>query len=334
MINLKKVIEKKMIGQFFIHLLLLSVFICCLITPAEAQVVGTGTCYTTCCQSSVCESGSFFCTESFATQSACQARLAQGTAVCQDYGFPSYCTITAFSGSCSGGGGSSSGGGSFQNPALNEALSEFAGNTPTAGTGGLSQGFGTNNKVAQEQGEASFTKHANSNNEAWLREAAARIGVHNNSGLPANNQAGDSRALTGAERAANFFTAWITPSKTTVSPLTGDSVPRESADYQANYIGGVVIPTIDQNNPPVNQINGGGKPITGAGITGEGAKANAKDTPPPPSPETPKTPQVQGRVQTGASACRDPKWLFNSQTQMCYPNPKSCEAADKKGICQ
>ena len=318
---------KKVTGQFFVSLLLLSTFIC-FSTPAQAQVVGTGTCFTTCCPPAGCESGSFFGSENFSTQAACQARLAQGTAICQDYGFPAYCTITSFSGTCSGG-GSTGGGGSLQTPAVREALSDFAGNTPTAGTGGLSQGFGTNNKVAQEQGEASFTKHANASNDAWLREAAARIVVHNNGGNRANNQAGDSRELTGAERAAIFFTAWITPSKTTVSPLTGDSVPRESADYQANYIGGVVIPLVDQANPPVNEIRSGGQ-----AITGEGVKVGAKDTPPPPSPETPKTPQVQGRVQTGSTACRDPKWLFNSQTQMCYPNPKSCEAADKTGICQ
>jgi hypothetical protein len=301
---------------------------------AQADWVGTGTCCVTCCAAGSCASSCGSGSESFATQSDCLSRLAQGTGVCQAY-IGAGCTVDSFTpGMCTSTGGSSGGSGSgtslgtfFENPAVQEALPGFAGNTPTAGIGGLSQGFGTNNKVAPEQGEASFTKHANSSNESWLREAAARLRVHSATQL--REVTGQSRSLSGAERAAQFFTAWISPSKTIVSPLTGDSVPRESADYQANYIGGVVIPTVDPANPPVNEIKGGGQPITGAG-----ASVGAKDTPPPPSPETPNVPQVQGRVQTGASVCRDPNWLFNSQTQMCYPSMKSCTAADSQGVCR
>ena len=322
MIHLKKVTEKKVTDQSLlvdmIGVLLFSFLLCCFSVPALAQWVGTGTCCFTCCVNGAgcqgaCGSGS----EAFSTESACQARLAQGMGVCQPYNTATeYCSVTSFTpGSCSGagsgGGGSTNVGEFFQNPAVREALSDFAGNSPTAGTGGLSQGFGANNKVAQEQGEPSFTKHANSNNEAWMREAAARIGVNSNRGNQKSNQAEGSRMVGGAERAAHFFTAWLSPSQTVVSPLTGDSVPRESAEYQINYI-----------------VAGG------QAITGEGVKVGAKDTLPPPSPETPKTPQVQGRVQTGATACRDPKWLFNSQTQMCYPALKNCQAADTKGICK
>lgn len=321
--------------SLFKHFLLSSLFICFLSTTAHAVWVGTGSCCFTCCAMSVCQSGCGSGSESFSSQSACQARLAQGTGVCQSYSVAG-CTVDSFGpGTCTESGGSgSAGSGSlgtfFQNPVLREALSDYAGNTPTAGTGGLSQNFGANNKVAREQGEASFTKHANSANESWLREAAARLAVRANSNIRSgSNPYADARNQGGMERAAQFFTAWISPSKTLTSPLTGDSVPRESAEYQANYIGGVVIPIVDQNNPPVNKIEGGGQPITGAGV-----QVGAKDTPPPPSPETPNVPQVQGRVQFGSTACRDPKWLFNSQTQMCYPSMKSCTAADKKGICQ
>jgi len=328
MINLNKLTDKltdkekkkKVAEPSFLSLLLFSFsfFFFFISVPVKAQWVGTGTCYTTCCTNNVCESGSFYGSEYFSTQSACLARLAQGIGICQSYALPQICTVTAFTGACSGSSGSSgastSAGGVFQNPAVREALSDFAGNSPTAGTGGLSQGFGTNNKVAQEQGEPSFTKHVSSSNEAWQREAAARMSVNKSRGNAAISPTEESRMVSGAERAANFFTAWISPSKTVISPLTGDSVPRESAEYQMNYI---------------NEIKAGGQAISGVGIT-----PGAKDALPPSSPETPKTPQVQGRVQMGASACRDTKWLFNSATQMCYPNLKSCEAADTKGICQ
>lgn len=292
---------------------------------AQAVWTGTGTCCFTCSGVSGCGSGS----ETFNTQSDCLAREAQGTGVCQSY-ISQGCTVTSFTpGSCTASGlsASSSVVDLLQNSEIRETLGNFSGSTPTAGSGGLSQGLGTTNNVAAEQGQANFTKNANSANEAWLREAAARIGVNNERGF---NQKPNTGFVGRVERAASFFTSWITPSQTLVSPLTGDSVPHESAEYQANYIGGVVIPVMDNANPPVNEIKGGG----GQPITGVGVHYGPKDTPPPASPETPKVPQVQGQVHTGANVCRDKKWLFNSQTQMCYPSMKSCEAADKKGICQ
>lgn len=327
-----------------------------LAVPAATQELWTAS---GCCSYNCPGGGGSGCgSETFGSSSQCNARLSQGSAICNDYNPGGGCTVAGFSvtwtctctsgcvGGGGGGGGGAGGGGGGQasaafdygNPVINNMVQNLGGVTPAGGVGGLANDVGTSVLIGPEQGRPTFTPHVVFANRVWMdeagkrrrsedeRERTAKEGCRRivQHGGPANfiYPCGNFRVQKGRARWVPSEDAGRRPPllPSPVGGLTQADVPATTADYEERFLSNGTVYTSISDLP-------GGTPITGEGglpVGGAGVSQGPPDKQPPPSPESPLTPQRQGKTQ---GRCRDGTWFFNSETQQCYPTRRNCEAA-------
>ena len=235
-------------------------------------------------------------TENYSSQTACQARLSQGNAICASFGCPGSCTFSG--GTCtdlSSGGNVGSGGGNvgsgrgvvFQN--IGNTF--MGGNGITSGAGGLNSDFGTTRLTGPEQGQATYTSHATTANKQWSEGVNRRSPV--------------------------------------LRSLRGEDVPKTTVRYEDRYMARILRrgpesgpgDELREEPVPAELIKGGGQYIGGVG-----ASQGPPDKLPPPSPTGPGQDRGGGDVR-----CPKDHPYYNDKSGNCYVGPDQCAKDTSRG---